>query len=333
MRIFFKRFAQEVLPKKVTRRKVVRLEAKEGEPVIAQLRTILANKANARRIVDQLEIWDEANERMVSRKEFRQAFHFCGFSAHKDDMNALFDEIDADSSGEVDFDELHAAIKRIQSGAPPPVSTGNAAAKLAAKENASPATRAARMKEHLAAKDQAMVLRATDAPNDRSKKLGGSPPRVAPAPRAAPGPLALLAPAEPAAPPAEPPAPAVEPAAPPALVRPPSVVTFDPVAMASPAFMRAVEAVSPTLKRGISAVSQDMARAAGVSELFAKAVTPTKTPNTQRLENWSKIAEVQKPQWKADRVTTILREHGARQAMAPGRAMMRPPASMRMGVA
>ena len=35
--------------------------------------------------------------------------------------------------------KLHAAIKRIQSGAPPPVSTGNAAAKLAAKENASPA--------------------------------------------------------------------------------------------------------------------------------------------------------------------------------------------------
>ena len=94
--------------------------------------------------------------------------------------------------------------------------------------------------------------------------------------------------------------------------------------------MRAVNAVSPALKRGISAVSQDMARAAGASELFAKATTPTTTPNTQRLEKWSKIAEVQKPQWKADRVTTILREHEVRQALAPGRAMMRPPASMRM---
>ena len=60
IRIIFKQFAQEVLPR-ASRRKVVFLEPKDGTPVVAQLRAVLANKSEARRFVEQLEIYKTAH--------------------------------------------------------------------------------------------------------------------------------------------------------------------------------------------------------------------------------------------------------------------------------
>ena len=131
IRIFRKRFVQEVMPK--SRKPLISLEPLEGEPVVAQLRALLANKAQAKRMVEQFEIWDTNNDRHISRtssrlertstcmprhrrcplmpseptllavtagKEFRRAFAFLGYTAPKHDMNILFDEFDADGSGE-----------------------------------------------------------------------------------------------------------------------------------------------------------------------------------------------------------------------------------------
>ena len=75
------------------------------------------------------------------------------------------------------------------------------------------------------------------------------------------------------------------------------------------------------------------ARAAGVSELFAQAYTPTKTPNTQRLEKWSKLAEEQRAQQAQQRPTRLaakIMAHRARQShQAP--APMRPPSRLQVG--
>ena len=131
MRIWRKRLAQEIRPKSA--KPVVRLEPQEDLPVVTQLRNLLSNKARANKFIEQLEVWDVDDDRNVSRKEFRRAFAVCfGCTASSNDMNTVFDEIDTNSNGEVDFSELHDAIERIQGGLPPRT-IGDAAAKLAAK--------------------------------------------------------------------------------------------------------------------------------------------------------------------------------------------------------
>lgn len=96
-RIFRKRLTQEVFPR---RKALVRLEAQEGNSVVAQLRELLANKRNGARLIEQLEIWDTDNERAFSRKEFRRALAYLGYTAPKQDLNILFDEIDSNGNGE-----------------------------------------------------------------------------------------------------------------------------------------------------------------------------------------------------------------------------------------
>lgn len=171
VRIFRKRLMQDVLPK--SKRPLVALEPQDGKPVVAQLREILANKTQAKRLVEQLEIWDTSNDRHVSRKEFRRAFAFLGYTAPKHDMNLMFDELDTDGSGEVDFDELAAGLKRIQNGEVPR-NVGTGAAKLAAKESASAEEKAAKIARKLAEADV----------RTRKLAIGVTPARVAPAARA-----------------------------------------------------------------------------------------------------------------------------------------------------
>ena len=84
MRISLMRFKQHIMPKSNNSR--VRLEPTEDKDVLMQLREILTDKKKAKRMVEQLEIWDDSRGRdpFVSRKEFRQAFYVLGYLAPKD---------------------------------------------------------------------------------------------------------------------------------------------------------------------------------------------------------------------------------------------------------
>ena len=307
MRIWRKRLAQEVLPKK-TAKPLVRLQPQDDLTVVQQLRNLLSNTARANKFVEQLEVWDVDDDNNVSRKEFRRAFAVCfGYTASQNDLNTLFDEVDTNGNGEVDFDELHDAIERIQGGLAP-LSTGGAAAKLAAKDEMTPE---ARREKHVA------MLAAKDA---KAKAIVpfAAPVRVLPTPRVAP-PLVKQAADEPKTAPR---ASNVAPAAPP---KPPQVVTWDPIALVSPAMMRASKALSPPVRRALSAISPAIARAAGVSELFEQVYAPT-TPNTYklRLDKWSALAAEEK---KGGRPPVAVPQSQRVRESAP--RAMRPPSAPR----
>jgi hypothetical protein len=163
VRLWRKRNLAKITPRRP--KVLVLLNADSGSPVVEQLRQIVADKKNALSMMDQLEIWNAKDkEKLVSRKEFRRGIAFLGFAAPKDDLNALFDEIDTNGSGEIDLHELETALLRIRSGAPPPTTTGKDArkAKLAAKAASAP-------------------KKSTDLRDARPRAIQlGAPPRVAP---------------------------------------------------------------------------------------------------------------------------------------------------------
>ena len=72
---------------------------------------------NNMKIKDLFQAWDEDNNGKVSKTEFRRAILALGFDATREQINAVFDLLDRDGSGEMDYKELHIAIK----GVPPKV--------------------------------------------------------------------------------------------------------------------------------------------------------------------------------------------------------------------
>ena len=76
------------------------------ENALEQLRTILSNRATGQKLTRKLELWDIHDDGHVSRKEFRSAVATLGVLAPHDALNTIFDEIDADGNGEVDFEEF-----------------------------------------------------------------------------------------------------------------------------------------------------------------------------------------------------------------------------------
>ena len=64
------------------------------------------------RVLDMLHDWDKNGDGRVSRLEFRRAVASCGFDfAKPSDVDAIFDEIDEDSSGLLDVRELSARLR------------------------------------------------------------------------------------------------------------------------------------------------------------------------------------------------------------------------------
>lgn len=90
------------------RKKVIELRGDTGRgPVADQLRSILAIYGGKH---DVYASWDKDGGGSVSRKEFRLWWPTIGYDAPVEDIDGLFDEFDADGSGEIDQDEFNEAF-------------------------------------------------------------------------------------------------------------------------------------------------------------------------------------------------------------------------------
>jgi hypothetical protein len=72
--------------------------------VLGQLRAVMAKNKN--RIIDTFLAFDANNSGTIDRNEFREAVLTLGVVAHKAALDALFDKIDADRGGSIDYREL-----------------------------------------------------------------------------------------------------------------------------------------------------------------------------------------------------------------------------------
>jgi len=66
---------------------------------------------NGQKLKTLVEEWDEDASSTISTKEFRSALKSLGFTASDAHMDALFDELDKDRSGQLDYREMIKAIK------------------------------------------------------------------------------------------------------------------------------------------------------------------------------------------------------------------------------
>lgn len=88
---------------------LVKLSAASGKSVQEQLREILDK--NRVRVIDLFHDWDTDHDGFITAKEFRQAIIALGFEAERKDVDALFNFFDKDRSGQLDFKELHKALR------------------------------------------------------------------------------------------------------------------------------------------------------------------------------------------------------------------------------
>ena len=94
-------------------------------------------KDNHARVTDLFKAWDEDGNGKVSQAEFRKAMMALGFQASKTQMDTVFDQLDRDASGAIDYKELHAAIMSTSSG--PAKGSGVGATRGIARRDASAA--------------------------------------------------------------------------------------------------------------------------------------------------------------------------------------------------
>lgn len=72
----------------------------EGEAPLPALRTLLNNEANRLRLVDLFNRWDQDQDGLVGRREFRQAIRALGnYSLHE--INEVFNELDSSGAGKL----------------------------------------------------------------------------------------------------------------------------------------------------------------------------------------------------------------------------------------
>jgi Ca2+-binding EF-hand superfamily protein len=84
---------------------VLKLDGSNGETVIEQLRNALS--ASFTRVIDLFKDWDDDENGMVNKSEFRKALPMLGLKVDRSVAEELFDSFDADGSGEIDYKELH----------------------------------------------------------------------------------------------------------------------------------------------------------------------------------------------------------------------------------
>lgn len=79
--------------------------SEDPRKLVAQLREVLSE--HLARILDLMRTWDEDNSGTVDKKEWRKALRSLGIQLKRDVLDNLFDQLDADRSGELDYHELH----------------------------------------------------------------------------------------------------------------------------------------------------------------------------------------------------------------------------------
>ena len=89
----------------------VALDASSDVPIIEQLAVALSS--NLGRVVDVFREWDDDANGRISRREFRQALPLLGLRAvSRAEADELFDSLDRDRSGELEYAELHAKLRK-----------------------------------------------------------------------------------------------------------------------------------------------------------------------------------------------------------------------------
>ena len=64
------------------------------------------------RILDLFRQWDTDNSGAVSKEEFTHGIRRAGFDAHQADLEAMFDDMDEDGSGELEYNELQSKLRQ-----------------------------------------------------------------------------------------------------------------------------------------------------------------------------------------------------------------------------
>ena len=151
-----------------------------------------ALQLNRARVIDVFRQFDDDGDTAVSRKEFRKALRELGLEVSKAAMDAVFDEMDLDGSGEIDFDDLRRTLNGEKRSAEA-IAAQKRAAKKAADAKAAAAARATEARA--AAEARAAEVKAAEAMAVAVEaKASGSPPRQKPteaSPRPTPRPEVL----------------------------------------------------------------------------------------------------------------------------------------------
>ena len=80
-----------------------------GASVQEQLRKILVE--HRVKLIDLFREWDDDGNGALDKKELRRAIAALGYACPRKEADALFDQIDADRSGWIEYDELKRALK------------------------------------------------------------------------------------------------------------------------------------------------------------------------------------------------------------------------------
>ena len=88
----------------------VQLNPTSDKTVAEQLKDIL--NENSVRVIDLFRDWDDDQNGFVDKKEFRRAIFALGYKADAADVNAVFDDLDKDKSGQIDYQELNKVLRR-----------------------------------------------------------------------------------------------------------------------------------------------------------------------------------------------------------------------------
>ena len=89
----------------------IKLNVASDAPIMEQLAEGLAK--NLSRVIDAFRSWDTDGSGMISKREFREGLARLGLEeVPREEMDALFDEVDADRSGEIEFGELQSKLRK-----------------------------------------------------------------------------------------------------------------------------------------------------------------------------------------------------------------------------
>ena len=80
------------------------------EYLLWSLREALAR--SSQRVIDVLHAWDEDRNGMVDKREFAKAVRSLGFEVDRADAEAVFDSLDADGSGQLEYKELNVMLRK-----------------------------------------------------------------------------------------------------------------------------------------------------------------------------------------------------------------------------
>ena len=89
----------------------VQLDAESDVPLVEQLAEALT--ANLGRVIEVFRAWDGDGSGMISKREFRQGLSMLGLKeVAREQVDSLFDQIDTDHSGEIEYSEINKKLRR-----------------------------------------------------------------------------------------------------------------------------------------------------------------------------------------------------------------------------